>query len=375
MQTLSGLQVFRPCYDGTMDFYQQFPDSELNFDPAFEELLEKLTETDITTLELLDSSPVEVAAQFDLNLNILLRFVHSLKREQMHDMFKPQPELFTVSSGDEQIDSMLNGGFETGSLVEVFGASATAKSQFVMQLTKSVSKRGSRSVLISTEGFIETKRLVEINPDLESIFTINCMDLEAQEHILNVQLPTLLNEDKDIKLVVIDSISHHLRVEVGQDFSNLKKSLIDLGLNLKKLASQYSVCIVVTNQISDKPFKTILNSDFKKLTYDYQVGWLNGWDRSQIERAQNNEQGFKLNQVSALGLNWDQFVDVKVLLSKTYHVSEGITQEQIKEKLMDEYKEFWQVQRTIKLIYSKVHNGDKATAVSFQIDSDGIKSL
>jgi DNA repair protein RAD57 len=264
-----------------------------------------------------------------------------------------------------------------------------------MQLTRSITSKfpNSKSVLISTEGYIETKRLVEINPNLDDVLTINCMDLETQEHIFNVQLPSLLSK-QDIKLVVIDSISHHLRVEFENDFKKLKKKLIELTLNLLSLSIKHNFAIVVTNQISDKPVKKILDTDYKKLNIDYQIGWLNGWKESDILERQNYDESsgeYSGNsKISTMGLNWDQFVDVKILLLKSYkinnlHKNDNATRDRgEKNALSTELNDgvnnegalsgnYWVARRFFKLVYS--NRSTDSSKIEFTIDKNGISCL
>lgn len=346
-----------------MDFYKNFPYSSINFDESFQELLEQFDENSITCIDLLSTPPIELSNKFKLNLNKLLHFIHYLKKEEINEFEKDSTSLkdlnnFSISTGDSKFDDLLNGGIFTKEITEIFGESATGKSQFIMQLTNSISNKypTSKSVIISTEGFIETKRLIEINSNLNNILIINCMDFESQEHIFNVQLPNLL-KDHDIKLVIVDSISHHLRVEFENNFKQLKQKLIEINLNLLNLSNTYNFAIVATNQISDKPIKKILDTDFKKISMDYQLGWLNGWENEKIIKIQNNEQEIKNTKVSTMGLNWDQFVDVKILITKKYLFIENQ----------------WILKRFLKLVYSNRSNN--SNKVEFQINKNGLSSL
>lgn len=77
----------------------------------------------------------------------------------------------------------------------------------------------SENVHISTESFLETKRLKDFlgsnkKSDLDLISYIHCQDLESQDHILYTQLPLKLSQNNGkTKLVVIDSIAQHFRRE------------------------------------------------------------------------------------------------------------------------------------------------------------------
>ena len=117
---------------------------------------------------------------------------------------------------------------------------------------------------------------------------MTCTDLTTQEHILNVQLPILLDRNKDsIKLIIIDSISHHLRVELEN--TSIRNSQINrfyierLAERLLYLTNKYNLSVVVTNQVGNKPLLENSEPVRQLITdYDYQLGWLVGWKDSSI---------------------------------------------------------------------------------------------
>lgn len=94
-----------------------------------------------------------------------------------------------------------------------------------------------------------------LRPSLENILSINAMDLETQEHILNYQLPIAIAR-YDVGLVVIDSITANFRAEHSSDgISSLSArsfELAKLGQTLRNLAAQEHIAIVVANQVSDR---------------------------------------------------------------------------------------------------------------------------
>ena len=85
--------------------------------------------------------------------------------------------------------------------------------------------------------------------------SINAMDLETQDHILNYQLPVAIKR-YDVGLVVIDSITANYRAEhVSHNLSGLSTrsgELARLGQMLRNLAVNENIAIVVANQVSDR---------------------------------------------------------------------------------------------------------------------------
>jgi DNA repair protein RAD57 len=98
---------------------------------------------------------------------------------------------------------------------------------------------------------------------MQDILSINAIDLETQDHILNFQLPVAI-ERYNIGLVIIDSITSNYRAEyTSHDFQSVTKrssQLNKLGYLLRTLAVKEDVAIVVANQVSDR-FEDLKSSE------------------------------------------------------------------------------------------------------------------
>jgi DNA repair protein RAD57 len=126
-----------------------------------------------------------------------------------------------------------------------------------------------RAVYISTEHPLATGRLAQLidchphlstlpadqAPTLQNVLSINAMDLESQDHILNYQLPVAISR-YDAGLVIIDSITSNYRAEHSSNnmlaMSNRSTELAKLGQMLRNLAAKENIAIVVANQVSDR---------------------------------------------------------------------------------------------------------------------------
>jgi DNA repair protein RAD57 len=151
--------------------------------------------------------------------------------------------------------------------------SGSGKTQFLLSLCLAVQlpkPQGlqRRAIYISTEHPLSTPRLSQLleshpvlsslsqdqAPSLEAILSINAMDLETQDHILNFQLPVAI-ERYDIGLVIIDSITSNYRAEHSNHMTSLAKrarQLTKTGRLLRNLAMKENIAIVVANQVSDR---------------------------------------------------------------------------------------------------------------------------
>lgn len=152
--------------------------------------------------------------------------------------------------------------------------SGVGKTQFLLTLLLSTQlppPQGlSRSTIyMSTEAQISTKRLNQIlsnhqylcdlsgsaRPSLDNVRSIPVRDLEAQEHILEYQLPIMVQRF-NVGLVVIDSVAANYRAEHGssvpKELADRATQLTKLGRMLRRLALTKNLAVVVANQVSDR---------------------------------------------------------------------------------------------------------------------------
>lgn len=180
-----------------------------------------------------------------------------------------------ISTLDPALDALLGGGILAEYVTEVTGESGSGKTQFLLGLLLSVQLPrprglGKRAIYISTEAPLSTLRLSQLlechpylsslpprssRPSLQNILSINAMDLETQDHILNYQLPVAVSR-YDVGLVVIDSITANYRAEHSSDnvgaLSTRSGELARLGQMLRNLAVKEHIAVVVANQVSDR---------------------------------------------------------------------------------------------------------------------------
>lgn len=326
-----------------MDLYDELPQSKLLYEPEFVQLLDNAKKNVVTTIDfltlniselskILQRSVVEVKKFQSILIeefsnqyksqNTLMSF-HNQNPADLHSQFissrDMNPAWFTT--GDIKIDEMLGGGIFTKGITEIFGESSTGKSQLLMQLSLTVQlpleKYGlnGKCVFITTECDLTTQRIqqmLEENPSykghdvsLDNIFTVTCNDLTTQEHILDVQLPILLDRNRNsIKLIIIDSISHHLRVELEN--TSIRNSQVNrfyierLAEKLLYLTNKYNLSVVVANQVGNKLLSENVEPVRQLITdYDYQMGWLVGWkDSSILYRHKYNSMDTSVNNIS-----------------------------------------------------------------------------
>lgn len=84
------------------------------------------------------------------------------------DFHQRRQEIVYISSGSKELDRLLGGGFETGSITEMFGEFRTGKTQIchtlavTCQLPIEQGGGSGKCLYIDTEGTFRPERLVEI---------------------------------------------------------------------------------------------------------------------------------------------------------------------------------------------------------------------
>lgn len=127
------------------------------------------------------------------------------------------------------------------------------------------------ALYISTEAQLQTTRLNQIleshpkladlpldqKPTLARIQSTRIHDLEAQEHILQYQVPVAIKRF-NVGIIIIDSIAANYRAEFekgGKPAHSLAKrsaQVAQLGTHLRDLARSHNIAVVVANQVADR---------------------------------------------------------------------------------------------------------------------------
>ncbi|BBL45453.1 DNA repair and recombination protein RadA [Nanobdella aerobiophila] len=190
-----------------------------------------------------------------------------------YEYYESRKNVERITTSSHALDDLLGGGLETQSLVEAFGEFGSGKTQLGHQLAVNIQlpkeKGGlsepdkvAQAVYIDTEGTFRPERIIQIakgsqiDPDsaLRNILFIRAYNSDHQINIVK-RLPSLIHEGRNIRLLVIDSITAHFRAEyVGR--SNLAERQQRLNQHLRdllKLATVYNIAVYVTNQVMAKP--------------------------------------------------------------------------------------------------------------------------
>lgn len=187
------------------------------------------------------------------------------KLEKELDVFF-EPEL--IPTGIVPLDLVLNGGLETGSLIELSGESQTGKSTLLLHMSKNLCEQGYKVCYIDSEGSVKDDLLSGIglsqykctaqNPN-NNFLVIRSSGYQETERLIKELLSIDKEEDK-FKIFIIDSVTaFSLDVYFTQSDSKLRLGTEDrvgadaqaLGRLLKQLnllKTKYNCIFIYINQ-------------------------------------------------------------------------------------------------------------------------------
>jgi len=145
------------------------------------------------------------------------------------------------SSGSDTLDRILGSGLRTGEMVEVFGASATGKTQLAIQCALSAASAGFSCAYVDAEGQFRPERLASICESrgfdpakvLPLVYCIRTEDTKQQEGAIG-----MINENemlRDCRFVAIDTVTKNFSLEFSGSKSVVSRQTA-LGAYLNRLA-------------------------------------------------------------------------------------------------------------------------------------------
>ncbi len=180
------------------------------------------------------------------------------------DILAKRAKVLRISTGSKNFDGIVGGGFETGAIIECFGAYGSSKTQVAHSLCVQVQKLDPKAVAvyIDTENTFRPERIQDmakgagLDPQkaLGNIKVARAFNSDHQM-LLAEKVADLVKEGLPVRLVVVDSLTAHFRAEfVGRGTLAERQQKLNKHMHiLSKLADMYNICIYVTNQVMAKP--------------------------------------------------------------------------------------------------------------------------
>lgn len=154
-----------------------------------------------------------------------------------------------LATGCEPIDNLLNGGIEKGIINNIYGESGTGKTNFCIQVAKQVAENGETPVYIDTEGGFSPERFLQMSSEeaLDRLLYREATSFEEQIEVIK-ELEEL--EIENLGTIIVDSAVSLYRLNVnGDNASEVNQKLSQQLSTLSKMARDYNIPVVVTNQV------------------------------------------------------------------------------------------------------------------------------
>ncbi|MFX1448482.1 MAG: DNA repair and recombination protein RadA [Promethearchaeota archaeon] len=173
-----------------------------------------------------------------------------------------------ITTGSQELDNLFGGGIETGCVIEFFGEFRTGKTQLAhqlcvnVQLPKEDGGLNGNALYIDTEGTFRPERIIQMAEGLDLDHKKILKNIvfgrayNSDHQVLLIKEATNLIRDKNIKLIIVDSLIGHFRSEyVGRGTLASRQQTINSHLHdLLRLTDIFpDLCIIVTNQVQSKP--------------------------------------------------------------------------------------------------------------------------
>ena len=159
-----------------------------------------------------------------------------------------------LPTGAKPFDDLLGGGFETGTITQLYGEPSSGKTNICLQLAIITMRAGERVIYLDTEGF-SLERFAQIAGDdaaelARNLYWYKITDFEQQFSAIRDAEELIRKDDNDIGLIIMDSATALYRVERdGKEGISVMRELASQMTLLLGLARKHDVVVVITNQI------------------------------------------------------------------------------------------------------------------------------
>jgi DNA repair protein RadA len=240
--------------------------------PATAEKLRDSGYIDIMSIAV--SSPAELADAAEIGESTASKIIiHARKSAEIGGfetgcaLLERRSKVGHLSCGSKTFNELLGGGFETQSIIELFGEYGSGKTQvahqlcIIVQLPKEQGGLDGHAFYIDTENTFRPERIVqmseafELDPDevLKKIHVARAYNSNHQ--MLLVDKVKEFSKDIPGKLLVVDSLTAHFRAEyVGRGALADRQQKLNRHMHdLMRWSDLYNGVVCVTNQVSAKP--------------------------------------------------------------------------------------------------------------------------
>ncbi|MCW3134341.1 MAG: DNA repair and recombination protein RadB [Methanophagales archaeon] len=163
------------------------------------------------------------------------------------------------STGCKSIDELLGGGFESGTVTQLYGEAGSGKTNVCLQVAIECARKGKRVIFIDSEGFSPERFLQIASSNSENVESIARRIIIYEPHSFEQQTSCINEIEEVIKekegesgvaLVILDSATLFYRLELDDERSiYLRRVLANQIMHLLEIARRYDLAVIITNQV------------------------------------------------------------------------------------------------------------------------------
>ncbi|TAJ44527.1 DNA repair and recombination protein RadA [Methanofollis fontis] len=247
---------------------------------------DKLREAGYATVEsIATASPADLAEAAEIGESTAKKMIKGAREIADIGGFKTgiavledRKEVKKLQTFVPEFDTLLGGGMETKSIIEVYGEFGSGKSQIAHQMAvnsqipEEFGGLGGSCIYIDTENTFRPERIeqmvdglevpgYEVPPFTEFLERIHVAKGYTSDHqmLLVDSARDLCNELKEseypVRLIIVDSLTAHFRAEyAGRGTLSVRQQKLNRHMyDLAKLAEEYNAVTLVTNQVQSNP--------------------------------------------------------------------------------------------------------------------------
>jgi len=164
-----------------------------------------------------------------------------------------------VSTGCGTLDELLGGGFERGTVSQLYGPPAAGKTNVALSAAVGVAATGGQALYIDTEGLSvdRFRQLIETTADdpvedvASRLIITDAVDFDEQQEAVR----DAAQFAEQVDLIVLDSATGFYRLQRGEDEQggDSLRAVARQITQLLSLARKHDLAVVITNQVFTDP--------------------------------------------------------------------------------------------------------------------------
>jgi len=230
----------------------------------------------IDIMSIAVASPSELSEAAELGESTASKIIYGARKqaeiggfETGNDLLKKREKVGHLTTGSKTLNELLGGGFESQSIIELFGEFGSSKTQIAhqlcvtVQLPKDQGGFDGEAYFIDTENTFRPERIIqmaeayELDPDevLSKIHVARAYNSNHQMLLVDKVMELSKDNKADASLLVVDSLTAHFRAEfIGRGaLADRQQKLNKHMHDLLRWSDLNNGVVCVTNQVSSKP--------------------------------------------------------------------------------------------------------------------------